>query len=491
MLAPAPSVVSPDPARAVNNSNLNTQKLADDPPPSDWPIGPMLVAMGDVWRTSPWTWEHLGRVARYAVVFGRELGLRGASFFTLQCAAMLHDVGKVTIPPELLDKETPLERDEWYSITKHPVTSSKMIRAQDIRVEVISAAQSHHEWYNGKGYPLGLAGEAIPLAARVLSMADAYDAMSSDRPYRKALSAARIKEEIEKGAGAQFDPNLVRDLLPLLEVGVEEGIPHLRMWVVSNDPALYGELWFGAYPLGWDLEVWPPQLAEEMHGADNRKLAARPGHELGSSESEPDLVVIDKRCTHLLPEGALESITVRTLWIDPLHETTDNASNNRGSTLRQPLDLTELHAAINTSLYVGTRERQKAGALRVLVADPYRLFRQALRRSLNEIKDVIVAAEAATPHEYREAQRTHEYDVAIVASDLISGTHSTSPLSRAGDLLNLGETPGLGAHKSALVLVADEDLEDFNDRLDPTHIYIHRGAPIEELVEALMRVAQA
>src|SRR5688572_8375629 len=171
----------------------------------------MLEAMRDVRKWSDWTWSHLGRVARCSLVFGREIGLRGTSLLTLHCAAMLHDVGKLAVPPNLLDKSTPLERDEWYAITKHPVASSKMLRAQNLRVEVVSAAQSHHEWYNGKGYPLGLAGEAIPLAARVVSLADAYDAMSSDRPYRAALTPSQIRNEIKKGAGVQFDPGLVRD----------------------------------------------------------------------------------------------------------------------------------------------------------------------------------------------------------------------------------------------------------------------------------------
>jgi hypothetical protein len=416
---------------------------------------------------------------------------------------MLHDVGKASVPPELLDKRTTLERDEWYRITKHPVASSKMLRAQDMRVEVISAALSHHEWYNGKGYPLGLAGEAIPLAARVLSLADAYDAMSSDRPYRSALPPARIRDEIVKGAGGQFDPGLVRDLLPLLELGVDADATSLKMRVVSDDPALLQELWFGAYPLGWNLEVWPAEWAALMPGSpgsaeDALATILELGNGIYAYNGKPDLTVIDGRSVRRLPEGALDQIPSPVLWIDPVPQTIVDsaASTMMGSrqpdhVLSRPLDLADMHAALKASLYVGTREQQKHSALRVLIADPYHLFRQVLRRGLERWEDVLVVAEASSPHDFREARRTYDYDVAVIASDLIAGTHSTSPLSLSGELLDRIEmAESVSPRKPAVVLVADEDLEDYSESVDPTRVYIHRGAPLEELVDALARVAR-
>src|SRR5438105_7298966 len=138
-----------------------------------WLIEPMLEVTSELYARSAWTWKHLGRVARYAVAFGRHLGLDEEAMMTLQCAAILHDIGKLTVPNELLDKSTPLTRDEWYTITKHPMASSKILKGNALPTSVVSAAQSHHEWYDGSGYPLGLAGEGIPLAARILSIADA------------------------------------------------------------------------------------------------------------------------------------------------------------------------------------------------------------------------------------------------------------------------------------------------------------------------------
>lgn len=224
----------------------------------NWYIEPMLELAGQLRELTTWTWLHSGRVARHAVAFGKRLGLSKPDLLALHCAALLHDVGKISIPQELLDKATKLNRDEWYRITKHSMASSRILKEQEIPIRVAAIAQAHHEWFNGKGYPLGLERDAILLEARILSLADAYDAMSSDRPYRPALTAPQIAEELEKGAGTQFDPVLVQMLLPMLSGQVSNVLPTRILRVISDDELLYRQLWFAAYPLGWEIEPWPP-----------------------------------------------------------------------------------------------------------------------------------------------------------------------------------------------------------------------------------------
>src|SRR5438093_2914769 len=120
-----------------------------------WLLEPMIELAGHLREQTAWTWLHSGRVARYAVAFGKALKLDRRSLMALQCAAILHDIGKVTVPVEVLDKSSKLSTDEWYAITKHSMASSLMLKAQRIPIIVVAIAQSHHEWYNGKGYPLG------------------------------------------------------------------------------------------------------------------------------------------------------------------------------------------------------------------------------------------------------------------------------------------------------------------------------------------------
>jgi len=166
--------------------------------------------------------------------------------------------------------------------------------------------------------------------------------------------------------------------------------------------------------------------------------------------------------------------------------------------LHTPLDLRDLLAALHRT----TREawtRTSSAKIKVLIADPYHLFRQVLRRCLDERDDVEVVAEVASPHAYRRALVEQAFDVAIVASDLMSGTHTTSPL-KPGDLrLNQGEfITGHLRIQPTIVLVADEDVDDYNvglydaplttNNLEESAIncvYVHRGAPAERLVEAM------
>jgi putative nucleotidyltransferase with HDIG domain len=457
-----------------------TQELPDDSAHNQWLIEPMLEIVTEVQSQSAWTWKHLGRVARYAVAFGKKLGLDRQSMVELQCAAILHDVGKLMIPPEVLDKTTRLTRDEWYTITKHPVVSSKMLKALSLPPTVVKAAQSHHEWYDGTGYPLGLQGHSIPLAARILSLADSYDAMSSDRPYRSALKHEEIMREIDNGAGTQFDPDLVRRLRPVLDTGMESLVPTRHVRVISDDPMLYLQVWFATHPLGWELHAWPPR----WNAACPTELLAPPDQ----SDAMPHLTIIDGRCSRRLPEGALARISGPVLWVDPLHDEQD--------AIYRPLDMLSMLERFDGDIAGYAEPDRKAGAVKVLIADPYQLFRQMLKRCLDGREEVQVVGEVSSPAEYRRAISTLDFQVAIVASDMLEGT-STSTRLEAGDYLldeeEAAHTPtGVIA---TIALVADEDLTTMPEMPLWTpgsaaahRINIPRGEPAEVLIDAIMEL---
>jgi hypothetical protein len=456
-----------------------TGNLAPANTQGKWLIEPMIELVGELQARSDWTWKHSGRVARYAIAFGKQVGFDHQTMMTLQSAAILHDVGKLAVAPELLNKATPLTRDEWYAITKHPMASSKMLRTQELPRAVVTVAQSHHEWYNGKGYPLGLEAEAIHPAARILSIADAFDAMSSDRPYRQALAPAQIVAEIDKNTGAQFDPAFVRRLHPMLESGVEVSIPHRRMRVISDDPLLFQQLWFAAYPHGWEIEAWPRDWAKQC---PKEILVAN--RSVGSSKA--DLTIIDGRSVRRAPETILARLPQPCLWIDPI--TAEEPA------IFRPLGLAELLPFFDLGAPASNTERTRR--IKVLLADPYQLFRQALRLCLEEREDVEVVAEVDSPDAYREARERLEFNVAVVASDLVTGTHSSSTKG-SGHRLDVKEaTTGLLGIRPTIMLVADEDLtDDLALKLwEPgspasQRAYVHRGAPVEVLVEAIKELA--
>jgi HD-GYP domain-containing protein (c-di-GMP phosphodiesterase class II) len=123
---------------------------------------------------------------------------------------MLHDIGKVALERSVLHKPGPLDDDEWAQVRDHPAQSAHILGAVARFAQYVPGARHHHERYDGRGYPDGLAGKAIPLDARILAVADSYDAMTSDRSYREALSHDEAIARLQDGAGTQFDPVCVR-----------------------------------------------------------------------------------------------------------------------------------------------------------------------------------------------------------------------------------------------------------------------------------------
>jgi putative nucleotidyltransferase with HDIG domain len=158
---------------------------------------------------SPWTAGHSKRVTQYAVAIAEELD-KGSEFLNaVQTCGLLHDIGKIAIPEKLLDKQGAITYNERRTIAEHAVRGAKILEHIDTFQPFLPGIRHHHERWDGEGLPDGLAGEEIPLLARVLAVADSYDAMTSDRPYRQRRTRAEAIEEIERCSGTQFDPQVV------------------------------------------------------------------------------------------------------------------------------------------------------------------------------------------------------------------------------------------------------------------------------------------
>jgi hypothetical protein len=165
----------------------------------------------------PYTGGHTERVAELARMLATELGFTEEELLGVDVGAVIHDIGKIGIPDHILLKPGKLEPEELAEMRRHPEISSYIVAELELPPIVKQMVRGHHERYDGTGYPDGLAGEEIPLAARILSVADALDAMTSDRPYRAALPLAEARAEIEAQAGRQFCPRVAAALGRCLE----------------------------------------------------------------------------------------------------------------------------------------------------------------------------------------------------------------------------------------------------------------------------------
>lgn len=155
------------------------------------------------------TARHSEKVAEYATAIARQLNLSAKQIEKVRWAALLHDVGKLSIPPDILQKRGPLNDDEWEIIKRHPLESVRIVGDVTELRSLIPAVRHHHERMDGRGYPDGVTETDFPLEARIISVADAFDAMTSDRPYRPALSAEEAYDELRRNVGTQFDPRVV------------------------------------------------------------------------------------------------------------------------------------------------------------------------------------------------------------------------------------------------------------------------------------------
>ena len=177
---------------------------------------------------------HARRVAFYASLLADRLDLDPTEREHIRFSAFLHDLGKVGVPTNLLLRDGPLDAAERALVEQHPVIGGRLIEPLMLPAAISSAIHHHHEWWDGSGYPDGQSGEQIPLAARIISVVDAFDAMSSDRPYRKALSRDVVCEELRRFSGIQFDPELTKQFLFVLESGAWDIDPELVADAVAN-----------------------------------------------------------------------------------------------------------------------------------------------------------------------------------------------------------------------------------------------------------------
>ena len=167
---------------------------------------------------------HLGKVTHLVDLVGSRLGMGDDALAALRIAAQLHDVGKVAIPDAIVSKPGPLDQEEWDFVRRHTLIGQRIVEAAPVLAGVGELIRSAHESWDGSGYPDGLAGEEIPLGSRVIAVCDSYDAMTSDRPYRRAVSHDEALAELRRCAGTQFDPRVVA----VLEDVVAQGVPSPR-----------------------------------------------------------------------------------------------------------------------------------------------------------------------------------------------------------------------------------------------------------------------
>jgi HD-GYP domain-containing protein (c-di-GMP phosphodiesterase class II) len=164
-----------------------------------------------------YTKGHTERVAEYSVALGRKMTLGKKELRDLAFAAVLHDIGKLVVIENVLKKPGRLDDQEWEILRSHPVIGASIIENMEFLAGAVPLVRHHHERYDGEGYPDGLKGEEIPLGARIIAVADSFDAMTTDRPYRNALSREVALGTMISKAGTQFDARAIESFIELVE----------------------------------------------------------------------------------------------------------------------------------------------------------------------------------------------------------------------------------------------------------------------------------
>jgi putative nucleotidyltransferase with HDIG domain len=185
---------------------------------------------------SPWTAGHSERVTNLSLQIGHAMGMTSEELDILQRGALLHDIGKIGIPGQILDKPSKLTADEYALIKGHPEKGALILEPIKTYSKVIPVVAQHHEWFNGQGYPKGLSGNSICIGARILAVADVYDALLSDRPYRKGWHRDVVIGHMHEKAGIQFDPEVVKVLMKISNVSYSDTLTYTGITYRNSIP---------------------------------------------------------------------------------------------------------------------------------------------------------------------------------------------------------------------------------------------------------------
>lgn len=224
-----------------------------------------------------YTRRHSEEVTEYALVISRALGLSEESQRVLRVAALLHDVGKIGVPDRILRKPGRLSKREYEVVKEHPLLGETIITTLPHVEEIRAAVASHHERYDGNGYPHGLAKDAIPLLGRIMAVADTFSAMTTDCPYRKALSRAEAIAELRACSGTQFDPEIVETFMACIERGADVVAGAASEPPIEAGAALVApEVQSGANELATDVPPAQPEpSAWEASTIDQAEMRSR------------------------------------------------------------------------------------------------------------------------------------------------------------------------------------------------------------------------
>jgi diguanylate cyclase (GGDEF)-like protein len=257
--------------------------------------------------------SHVQRVQHYATAIGRAINLREEMIEGIRTAALLHDIGKLGVPDHILAKSGPLTADEFARVRRYPEIGAEIVAAVPFRYPVAPFIRHHHERWDGAGYPDAIAGEAIPIGARIIAIAERFDALRSDRPYRPALSLEEAVAQITHEAGKSLDPHLVATfiaLLPTLESTVQES----ERGVFDNIAQAQGEL-FGLFERAQaesmtdPLTELPNRRFIEAHVARELSRAERSGTSLVLLIVDlNDFKQINDRFGHVVGDRALKAV---------------------------------------------------------------------------------------------------------------------------------------------------------------------------------------
>ncbi len=359
-----------------------------------------------------YTQGHCERVANLACALAEAVGIDQKSLFWFRIGALLHDVGKLTIPPEVLNKPGRLTADEWALVKHHPVAGVDMLADIDFPWDVRPIVESHHERWDGAGYPYGLAAEAIPLTARILCIADVYDALTSERSYKKAVSHDQALDMMRSEVGAQFDP----ELFAHFERVVKRVVPRRA----SAPPPVDGT----EMPTGHaDVDHLTGVPLRRAFTSQANALLAR----LRPSEVPPSLLVIDvdhfklvnDTYGHLQGDDVLRAVVrvfrrvlragdvvgryggdefVVLLPWTPLENAREVAERLRVAVEEERVGVREMDTTIAVTLSIGVAAAEGGGHIEALFAAADRALYDAKRVGRNAVAVAGSAAESSRPH---------------------------------------------------------------------------------------------